>query len=191
MAKSGRTPEEEDGGRVERLEKKIDALTQALNASLSTPHAAVHSPDYSGLQDMHHGGATSVAEANRVRLPSKTGNPDQPGDGPRIMETGPSSSSSGGHYRPSENFHRPADVVDRGIVDWHTAERAFYRFTDCLLPFMPIVIFPPDTTPGDVRRTKPTLFLVILSIAIGPLKPEAQSLLLREVYYVFADKVIV
>ena len=192
VAKSDPTPEaEENGSRVERLEKKIDALTQALNASLSTPQVAVPSPTYLGLQGMPRGGTTSDAEASRVQFSNETWNGDRPGDGPNIMETESSHASSRGFYRQSGNLQRPADVVDRGIVDWQTSERAFFRFTDCLLPSMPIIVFSRGTKPGDVRQFQPTLFLVILLIAIGPLKPEAQSPLLREVHHVFAEKVII
>jgi hypothetical protein len=56
---------------------------------------------------------------------------------------------------------------------------------------MPMVVFPPGTTMGDVRRGKPTLFLTILAAAIGKFNKEAQLTLLTESYKMIADRVVV
>jgi hypothetical protein len=84
-----------------------------------------------------------------------------------------------------------ADVIDRGLVDIETANAAFDRYVNEMAVEMPMVVFPPGTTMGDVRRGKPTLFLTILAAAIGKFNKEAQLTLLTESYKMIADRVVV
>lgn len=44
-------------------------------------------------------------------------------------------------------------------------ERNFDQYIGQLMPTCPVVIFPPGTTAGDVRKTKPLLFLAVTSVA--------------------------
>lgn len=91
----------------------------------------------------------------------------------------------------SDGSHEFADVIDRGIVDAENARKAFDRYVNDFAPIMPVVVFPPGTTMGTVRRTKPVLFLVILSITIGAFQPGVQMQLIHEVHRVFADRVVI
>ncbi|KAL1964548.1 hypothetical protein VTN77DRAFT_6845 [Rasamsonia byssochlamydoides] len=84
-----------------------------------------------------------------------------------------------------------ADVIDRGIVDVENARKAFDRYVNDFAPIMPTVVFPPGTTMGSVRHTKPVLFLVILSITIGAFQPGVQMQLIHEVHRVIADRVVI
>ncbi|KKZ61243.1 hypothetical protein EMCG_04115 [[Emmonsia] crescens] len=83
------------------------------------------------------------------------------------------------------------DVIDRGVVDTETALMCFNRYVNDMAPLLPFIVFPPGTSMAEVRRTKPILLLVILSISIGILKPDIQVPLLNEVFRLFADQIIV
>ena len=84
-----------------------------------------------------------------------------------------------------------ADVVDRKILDAETAAKIFRHYTTNMAPHMPVVVFPATTTPGEIRQTKPILFLAILSVAAGHDYPELQKILVREVTRRYADCLIV
>lgn len=89
----------------------------------------------------------------------------------------------------AENEYR--DVIDRGTVDVETATKAFDRYVNCLAPSCPFVVFPPGTTMAEIRRTKPTLFLAILSVTIAVFQPQLQMPLQNEVHRTFADRVLI
>ncbi|KAH8690037.1 hypothetical protein BGW36DRAFT_401484 [Talaromyces proteolyticus] len=91
----------------------------------------------------------------------------------------------------SDNANEFADLIDRGVIDVETASKAFDRYVNEIAPTLPIVVFPPGTSMASVRREKPTLFLVILSISISPFRPELQMPLTNDVHRIFADKVVV
>ena len=86
--------------------------------------------------------------------------------------------------------HEYADVVDRKILDSTTASEIFYHYTTEMACHMPIVVFPPDTVAGTVRKTRPILFLAILSVASGQNYPDLQRTLTKEVMHAFADRII-
>lgn len=63
------------------------------------------------------------------------------------------------------------------MVDSHfcprAAEQIFHRYTSKYVSTCPVVVFPPGTTAGHVRETKPLLFMAILSVAsTGFLTPD-------------------
>ncbi|EEP76831.1 predicted protein [Uncinocarpus reesii 1704] len=89
----------------------------------------------------------------------------------------------------SENEYR--DVIDRGIIDVETATKAFERYVNNMAPSAPFIVFPPGTPMSDVRRTKPVLFLSILSVSIGPFRPQLQVPFQNETHRIFADRVLV
>ena len=91
---------------------------------------------------------------------------------------------------PSLPGHEFADVVDRKILDAATAANIFYHYTTNMAKHMPTVVFPTNVNAGEIRRTKPTLFLAILSVASGRDYPDIQQILLREVLRVYADSIV-
>ena len=82
------------------------------------------------------------------------------------------------------------DVVDRGIITTETATAMFERYITEMAPHMPAVVFPIGTTAAEIRKTKPVLFLAILSAASGTNHPEVQRVLTKEVMQIFADRII-
>jgi hypothetical protein len=84
-----------------------------------------------------------------------------------------------------------ADMIDRGLVDYKTANAAFERYIHQMAPEIPFVVFPPGTTMGEVRRNKPYLFLAIIGAAIGVFNPDVQPILTNEAYRLIAEQVVV
>ncbi|KAJ5355628.1 Transcription factor [Penicillium concentricum] len=201
--------------RVAELERKIDALTATLHASHST------SPLFSGGVGQQAsptgqrdeqlagrrwlGGESKVAGIKRQH----TGEVKDPSGGmlaPRYSRPG-SPSAEQIPTQASKHWRRPvsgdsappkhdagnefADMIDRGIVDYKTASAAFERYIHQMAPSMPFVVFPPGTTMGEVRRNKPCLFLAIIGAAIGVFNPDAQPILVNEVYRLLAEHVVI
>ncbi|KAL1982932.1 hypothetical protein VTN96DRAFT_619 [Rasamsonia emersonii] len=205
--------------RVAELEKKIDALTASLNASRAAD--AVVSSDLGSHQGQEHvaprrwlGGGPPPPRISptlggvKRHVSGEVKNPAGYGNGlftpssarptsPPGAAGGTASSSaftSGPTVDPvlrSDGSNEFADVIDRGIVDVENARKAFDRYVSDFAPMMPTVVFPPGTTMGTVRRTKPVLFLVILSVTIGAFQPGVQMQLIHEVHRVLADRVII
>lgn len=96
-----------------------------------------------------------------------------------------------GNPQKQAQTHEYADVVDRGLLTADLASRMFDCYVEKMAPHMPAVVFPPGTTAAEVRKTKPTLFLAILSAASGSNHPELQRVLTKEVMAIYAERIIV
>lgn len=86
--------------------------------------------------------------------------------------------------------HEYADVIDRKILKARAATEIFDHFTRHMAPHFPAVVFHPDTSAPEVRRTKPILFLAILSVASGISHPGIQGTLSKELMRVYADRIV-
>ena len=82
------------------------------------------------------------------------------------------------------------DVIDRQILDANTAYQCFDRYVHEMAPVLPFVVFPQGTKGEDVRRTKPILFLAILSAACNTIRPDLYPLLVTEIMRTYADRVV-
>lgn len=83
-----------------------------------------------------------------------------------------------------------ADVIDRQILSSELATAFFDRYVNVMSPHFPAVVFPPGTKAAEIRKTKPTLFLAILSVGSGVSHPEIQKVLTKEILRVLADRVM-
>lgn len=83
-----------------------------------------------------------------------------------------------------------ADVIDRGVITAETGTQLFIRYVKDMAPHMPSVVFPEGTTAADVRKSKPTLFLAIMSAGASTDHPEVQKLFTKEVMQIYADRII-
>jgi hypothetical protein len=206
--------------RVAELEKKIDALTASLHARTAELGAASDNGSHQGQEHVaprrwlgggpppprlsSAAGAPSVGAAKRsisgaMKAPSRyndgvflpfSARPGSPPGSTRGMAASSVSTPADPVLR-SGGSNEFADVIDRGIVDVENAAKAFDRYVNDFIPIMPMVVFPPGTTMGSVRRNSPVLFLVILSVAIGAFQPGVQMQLLHEVHRVVADRVVI
>ena len=73
--------------------------------------------------------------------------------------------------------HDYTDVIDRGLLSSDTASVIFDKYAKEMTHHMPVVVFPEGVTAGEIRKTKPTLFLAILSVGSGAFYPDLQRLL--------------
>jgi hypothetical protein len=83
------------------------------------------------------------------------------------------------------------DVIDRQIIDHDTAQRMFERYAKEMAPQLPVVVFSPGTLASDIRRKKPILFLAILSIAAGTIRPDLQQMFTEETHRLFAERIMI
>lgn len=195
--------------RVTELERKIDALTATLQASqssgsnaaplgrLSESHDDLPSSSRRWLKDdfnvagnkrNHHG----LLVSQYSRQDSASVEQIQPQSSSHSMSTQWRGSFAGGTTPPRPGSRNDfIDVIDRGVVDLESAQAAFTRYVTQMADEMPMVVFPPGTKMGDVRRDKPALFLAIIAVSIGPFKKPAQVPLLSEFYHLIADRIVV
>ncbi|KAL9616988.1 MAG: hypothetical protein Q9160_008178 [Pyrenula sp. 1 TL-2023] len=82
------------------------------------------------------------------------------------------------------------DVIDRHLLDMETARRMFQRYMIDMTPSLPAVVFHPGTTADEIRKAKPILFLAILSVASGSIRPDIQLKLVTEVSKIYADRIV-
>ena len=95
-------------------------------------------------------------------------------------------------------YNEYADVIDRGLLSSERAAAVFAHYRDHMAAHLPCVVFPADVTPGAVRKTRPVLFLAILSVAAGqdlpglrhPPASELHRSLAREAMKTVADRVL-
>lgn len=125
-----------------------------------------------------------------IKRPLKK-SPDPGNINSRFMtETSKSGASSSIMANSIAPIHEYADIIDRKILDAATAAKIFSYYTSNMAPHMPIVVFPSDVTAGRIRKTKPTLFLAILSVASAQDYPQHQGTLTREILRAYADRLI-
>ncbi|CAG8982669.1 hypothetical protein HYALB_00006067 [Hymenoscyphus albidus] len=86
--------------------------------------------------------------------------------------------------------HEYADVVDRNLLSAEKASLLFDTYVTKMAPHLPAVVFPKGTTAAEIRKTKPTLFLAILSASSGMIFPELQRTLTKEVMSIYAERII-
>lgn len=86
--------------------------------------------------------------------------------------------------------HEYADVIDRELITADMATKMFNWYVEKMAPHMPAVVFPPGTTAAEVRKSKPTLFLAILSASSTMNYPEIQRVLTKEIMSIYADRII-
>lgn len=86
--------------------------------------------------------------------------------------------------------HEYMDIIDRGLTTAETAAEIFNHYVKNMAPHMPAVVFPEGTTAAEIRKTKPILFLAILSAGAGSLYPDLQRTLTKEVMSIYAERII-
>lgn len=195
--------------RVAELEKKIDALTATLSATkagqagtalAAHPEAATGyygAPGNAPPTSWNAVDGTSIYGTNAVRShgpsPSPVGaaGPSAPPGalaGQKRKYTGPA--ENGGDIPASLRSHGYPDLVDRGIITIITAAQLLHRYNYQMAPHLPGVVFPPGLTAGELRKTKPVLFLAVMAAASSD-TPEIQRVAVTELMQTFADRIII
>ena len=88
-------------------------------------------------------------------------------------------------------FSPHTDVVEREILTMEEANQLFQSYNNDLTQYYPTVVFPPEVSAADLRRTKPTLFLAVISAAAAKVDPHLYSILNTEVLSSYAHRTVV
>ena len=203
--------------RVAELEKKIDALTASLHATKG--QGASDSDDEDSYEEMEQqsndivgqgaGRKRRISEyqqdagAPDTRMPVASNNymaglpPSMPPDSSNIhpflmAETArpPPPAPMGFSPRPPHISSENADVIDRNILDVATAFEIFNHYAKDMASHLPIVVFSTDVVAENIRKSMPTLFLAILSVASGQDHSSLQPILAKEIMRTFADRIV-
>jgi hypothetical protein len=88
-------------------------------------------------------------------------------------------------------FSPDTDVIEREILTMEEADQLFQSYNNDLTQYYPTVVFPPEVSAADLRRTKPTLFLAVISAAAAKVDPHLYSILNTEVISAYAHRTVV
>jgi len=194
--------------RVAELEKKIDALTASLAARGGEPDLAVD-PAISVTHAPPHDARVQAYGSQWQPPPPPVTRSPQQGVKRKIADYdyfgGELQKPNPPQYKPASllNEYQPGldhavkaeeqdtvDPVERGLVDVHTARKCFERYMAEMCEHLPMVIFPPGTPAEEVRKNKPMLYLAVLAVASGTIRPDLQPKLIMEITRVLAERVI-
>ena len=205
--------------KVAELERKVDELTSRLNGTKHRSSSEDDSDEEDEPTELPiaHEDGRSLSRVPSSRKRRKLGSPEDqfgtrdidgrtttvptakglnednvPSHHSRVPHTGINGSGSSQipPLDPALPSHEYADVIDLKILDSATAAKIFYHYVNNMAKHMPVVTFPPEITAGEIRQTRPTLFLAILSVASGQDYPDVQQVLLRKVTRVYADSIV-
>ena len=183
--------------KVAELEKKINALTDALIAkNAANPTPPNDSPASQRLDAQSDITRTSTAteaqeietmfeshgvKGNAWKSPFQAGVKNTPGKVDM-------------NFCPvGETAQAPdpyVDIIDRGILDMDTAAGMFNHYVTTLSPHFPILSFPSYVKASDVRTARPMLFLAILSVTSAPIRPDLQQDLIAELSRQLSERVM-
>ncbi|KAI8965326.1 hypothetical protein F5Y11DRAFT_312827 [Daldinia sp. FL1419] len=154
------------------LEKKIDALTNALDAE-------------------RRRNQQSIRQAREDEAWSRTPDSSSRDDG-----ASPFSGQLDLYPERITNDSRginmnSRDVVSQGLVDIHTASMLFNHWNLHVRPLMPIIGVSAGENVDVIRAKKPTLFLTIITIASALLKPSLVNPLLAQLNNILAQEVFI
>ncbi|KIW65326.1 hypothetical protein PV04_07596 [Phialophora macrospora] len=82
------------------------------------------------------------------------------------------------------------DVVDRGDLTLESATKLFSYWREHICETNPIVVFPPGADAQEIRKTRPMTFLTILAAASAVVQPSAQPALTIEINRQISDRVL-
>lgn len=83
------------------------------------------------------------------------------------------------------------DVIDRGLVSPEVADMLFDSYNSELAQHFPVVLLPPTTTARELRRSKPILFLAVITAACCGYDSHLYGVLFDEIAKLFAEQVFI
>ncbi|OTB01927.1 hypothetical protein M426DRAFT_323140 [Hypoxylon sp. CI-4A] len=152
------------------LEKRIDALTSALEAE----RRRNQQPPNQAIETLWSKTPDSIARDDGC---SPIEHRDQAPGFPTS------------NYGSNPTGHR--DVVDQGLIDISNAIILYNYWNRYMRPLMPVVRFPDDEDINVIRKRKPTLFLTILTIASSSIRPSLVAPLLTQLNNTLAQDVFI
>ncbi|KIX98988.1 uncharacterized protein Z520_05449 [Fonsecaea multimorphosa CBS 102226] len=176
--------------KVAELEKKINALTNALLAKQQTADSG-KPEDESPPKDAPTSGSSEPAKTD------DTANSSLDSYQQNLIERAfpPTTEPEFARGCPPMNVEPMAkddyiDVIDRGDLSMESATAMFNHWTKNMCSSCPYVVFAPGTDPNELRRTRPITFLAILTIASPIVQPSAQPALTIEINRQIAERVL-
>jgi hypothetical protein len=178
--------------KVAELEKKINALTDAL---LAKQAEAGKADDDLSPKDAPTNSSSEPARSEETAATSvQFGTDNYPSplmERPRPQIKVPHFTLGCEAIDREEPYTKDdyIDVVDRGDLTMESAAAMFNYWRDNMCRSNPTVIFPQGTDPNEVRRLRPMTFLTILSVAAGVIQTSAHPALLIEVNRQLGERV--
>jgi hypothetical protein len=204
-----RKRQKKSDSKVAELEKKIDALTASLEATREAAKAAQSQgadedddDDMGSDSERHACTPTSHGHQNKRRRSDSDGEANAAGrsfhpipdsmkaflpQGTRLTINSTSSVMDDRIFPMVETV----DVIDQELLSLDMARKLFDHYKKNMAPHFPAVIFPPEYTVEELRKTKPTLFLAILASASGTAHPDLHRALQKETARTFAERIFV
>jgi hypothetical protein len=182
--------------RVAELEREVQAMRTLFEKKEPGPNRSLPSTSGEGLDDIHaqRPNAADSAESNSSseRKVGKT----------MVVETRSDSAStpldltwSGAPSQEPMGTPAPyspdSDVIDRGVISLEHATKLWNTYNTSLVHYFPSVSFPPEVTIGELRTTKPTLFLAAIAAASGKEGARLYSILNTEVLSAYAHRTVI
>ncbi|KAK5358074.1 hypothetical protein LTR20_009260 [Exophiala xenobiotica] len=176
--------------KVAELEKKINALTDALLAKQHTEPSPPHtSPDKEQTANAHSvpsaGEDTSSAGLDPYPL-KLTEKPDE-GLPPSLDWTSTRSCPVVTNTVLKDDY---VDVVEQGMLSKDSATSLFNYWAQNMCESCPMVHFPPGTQAQEVRTRRPMTFLAILAATSSAIMPSIQPSLVTEAARQFSERVL-
>ena len=180
--------------KVAELEKKINALTDALlakNAANPTPPSDSPASYRMDAQSDITRTSTTTAQSEGQNAVEMLKNREPAFSG------GVATKNLAGQLDmkfcptgPSQSVEPYVDIIERGILDMDTAATMFNHFVANMSPHFPIVSFPLYVKASDVRTARPMVFLAILSAASAAFRPDLQQDLVAELSRQLSERVM-
>lgn len=145
------------------LEKKIATLTSALAAR---PRSETHSASKQST--------TSSGEVTRASISHVSNEP---------FNKQPAQSAPLTPYQDGvgiTSMNRTQDIIDLGFIDIPTAEVLFNHYNMTMRPILPTTGLSIDRDIGQIRKTRPILFLAILAVSSASILPSFEPRLVLE-----------
>ncbi|KAJ2904783.1 putative fungal specific transcription protein [Zalerion maritima] len=175
------------GGTDGRLTSSGQSYPKSTTPS-ATPWAAAQPPPTAAGQESSR--TTPFNTSSMVAAGLKRKLAEAMPNAPDGSSAPPTTSSIPLPLRPGQIEHNFSDIVDRGIITMEKAAELWDRYVNLMVPNLPAVVFPPETTVADVRKNKPALFLAIMASATAEM-PTVQKVLIKELMQMFAHKIII
>ncbi|KAK1080939.1 hypothetical protein LTR33_005108 [Friedmanniomyces endolithicus] len=80
------------------------------------------------------------------------------------------------------------DVIDRGLLTMATARQLVETYKNDLFPHFPTIPIAASVTADEMRRSRPTLFLAVISAASGKENPDLSATLDKEILEEYATR---
>ena len=185
--------------RVTELEKEVRALAGLLRQGEDDKRYQLHQsppsdsrPDFSSSLQAYESTLSGTNETLSKSTPSSdanlfgpvSSNVDDIYISNRPISTLPTSKN------PPVTGLGDQDVIDRGILDWEVALQLFGRYQFQLAPCYPIVPLTDTTSPKDIRRKSPVLFLAIIAAAAAVSPDKLRDALHDEILQTYASHVM-